>query len=81
MTSTVAAVTMKTAQVTGPGAELQIVEREIPAPSPGQVRIRVQACGVCHSDAFTKDGSWPGRRLATTWPRRRRGHSRRPLWM
>jgi D-arabinose 1-dehydrogenase-like Zn-dependent alcohol dehydrogenase len=51
---------MKTAQVPGPGAEFQIVEREIPAPGPGQVRIKVQACGVCHSDAFTKDGSWPG---------------------
>ena len=56
----VAAGTMMTAQVFGPGAELQIVEREIPAPGPGQVRIKVEACGVCHSDAFTKDGSWPG---------------------
>jgi D-arabinose 1-dehydrogenase-like Zn-dependent alcohol dehydrogenase len=55
-----AAVTTMTAQVPGPGAEFQIVEREIPAPSPGQVRIKVEACGVCHSDAFTKDGSWPG---------------------
>ena len=60
MTTTVAAATMKTAQVPGPGAEFQIVEREIPVPGPGQVRIKVQACGVCHSDAFTKDGSWPG---------------------
>jgi D-arabinose 1-dehydrogenase-like Zn-dependent alcohol dehydrogenase len=51
---------MKTAQVPGPRAEFQIIEREIPAPGPGQVRIKVQACGVCHSDAFTKDGSWPG---------------------
>jgi D-arabinose 1-dehydrogenase-like Zn-dependent alcohol dehydrogenase len=51
---------MKTAQVPAPGAEFEIVEREIPAPGPGQVRIKVQACGVCHSDAFTKDGSWPG---------------------
>jgi D-arabinose 1-dehydrogenase-like Zn-dependent alcohol dehydrogenase len=60
MPTTVAAATMKTAQVAAPGAEFQIVEREIPAPGPGQVRIKVQACGVCHSDAFTKDGSWPG---------------------
>ena len=59
-TTTVSVATMKTAQVPGPGAEFQIVEREIPAPGPGQVRIKVQACGVCHSDAFTKDGSWPG---------------------
>src|SRR5688572_32394059 len=59
-TATVAAATMKTAQVPGPGAEFQIVEREVPQPGPGQVRIKVQACGVCHSDEFTKDGSWPG---------------------
>jgi len=58
-TATVVA-TMKVAQVPGPGAEFQIVEREIPQPGPGQVRIRVQACGVCHSDEFTKEGSWPG---------------------
>jgi D-arabinose 1-dehydrogenase-like Zn-dependent alcohol dehydrogenase len=59
-TTTVAVATMKTAQVPGPGAEFQIVEREIPAPAPGQVRIKVQACGVCHSDVFTKEGWWPG---------------------
>lgn len=58
--TTVATATMKTAQVPGPGAEFQIVDRQVPAPGPGQVRIQVQACGVCHSDAFTKDGSWPG---------------------
>jgi D-arabinose 1-dehydrogenase-like Zn-dependent alcohol dehydrogenase len=60
MSATVAIATMKTAQVPGPGADFEIVEREIPQPGPGQVRIKVQACGVCHSDAFTKDGSWPG---------------------
>jgi hypothetical protein len=43
-----------------PGADFEIVEREIPEPGPGQVRIRVQACGVCHSDVLTKEGSWPG---------------------
>lgn len=59
-TETVAIATMKTAQVPGPGADFQIVEREVPQPGPGQVRIKVQACGVCHSDEFTKDGSWPG---------------------
>ena len=59
-TTTVAAMTMLTAQVPGAGAEFQIVEREVPVPGPGQVRIEVEACGVCHSDAFTKDGSWPG---------------------
>jgi D-arabinose 1-dehydrogenase-like Zn-dependent alcohol dehydrogenase len=51
---------MKVAQVSGPGADLQIVEREVPKPGIGHVRIKVQACGVCHSDVFTKEGSWPG---------------------
>jgi len=51
---------MKVAQVSSPGADFEIVEREIPEPGPGQVRIKVQACGVCHSDALTKEGSWPG---------------------
>jgi D-arabinose 1-dehydrogenase-like Zn-dependent alcohol dehydrogenase len=51
---------MKVAQVPKPGADFQIVEREIPHPIPGYVRIKVQACGVCGSDAFTKEGSWPG---------------------
>ena len=51
---------MKVAQVPGPGADFQIAEREIPEPAAGQVRIKVQACGVCHSDSLTKEGSWPG---------------------
>ena len=42
------------------GADFQIVEREIPKPGAGQVRIKVQACGVCHSDVLTKEGYWPG---------------------
>ena len=52
--------TMKVAQVPKPGASFQIVERKIPAPGDDQVRIKVQACGVCHSDVLTKDGLWPG---------------------
>ena len=51
---------MKVAQVPSPGADFQIVEREVPEPGPRQVRIKVQACGVCHSDVLTKDGLWPG---------------------
>ena len=51
--------TMKVAQVPSPGADFQIVEREIPGPGAGQVRIKVQACGVCHSDVLTKEGSLP----------------------
>lgn len=51
---------MKAVQVSKPGAEFEIVEREIPKPGEGQVRIKVQACGVCHSDVLTKEGLWPG---------------------
>ena len=51
---------MKVAQVAKAGADFEIVEREIPQPGTGQVRIRVQACGVCHSDVLTKEGLWPG---------------------
>jgi D-arabinose 1-dehydrogenase-like Zn-dependent alcohol dehydrogenase len=51
---------MQVAQIPQPGADFQIVEREMPTPGVGHVRIKVQACGVCHSDVFTKDGSWPG---------------------
>ena len=61
MATTEAAVApMKAAQVPAPGADFQIVEREIPKPDAGHVRIKVQACGVCHSDVFTKEGLWPG---------------------
>ena len=60
VTTAVAVGTMKVAQVSSPGADFQIVERAIPQPGAGQVRIKVQACGVCHSDVLTKDGLWPG---------------------
>jgi len=51
---------MKVAQVPKPGADFQVVEREIPKPGAGHVRIKVRACGVCHSDVLTKEGSLPG---------------------
>src|ERR1700693_940486 len=51
---------MKVAQVSSPGAAFQLVEREIPEPDAGHVRIKVQACGVCHSDVLTKEGLWLG---------------------
>ena len=54
------ATTMKAAQVPKPGAPLQIVERAIPKPLAGQVRIRVRACGICHSDTMTTSGTYPG---------------------
>ena len=59
-TTRVAIAPMKAAQIPKPGADFQIVEREIPKPGAGQVLIKVQACGVCHSDLFTKEGAWPG---------------------
>jgi D-arabinose 1-dehydrogenase-like Zn-dependent alcohol dehydrogenase len=42
------------------GADLELVERDIPEPGPGDVRIKVAACGVCHSDSLVKEGYWPG---------------------
>src|SRR5437867_4086026 len=51
---------MKAAQISKPGADFELIERKIPEPGAGQVRIKVQACGVCHSDVLTKEGLWPG---------------------
>jgi len=51
---------MKVALVPSAGADFQVVEREVPRPGAGEVRIKVQACGVCHSDVLTKEGGWPG---------------------
>lgn len=51
---------MKAAQISKPGGDFEIVEREIPKPEAGQVRVKVQACGICHSDVLTKEGQWPG---------------------
>jgi len=56
---------MKAVQVPKAGGDFEIVDRDIPQPGPGQVRIKVQACGVCHSDVVTKEGGWPG----LTYPR------------
>lgn len=51
---------MRAVQVSLPGGPFEIVEREIPNPGPGSVRIKVQACGICHSDSLTKEGQFPG---------------------
>lgn len=51
---------MKAVVVPKAGADFELIEKEIPVPGPGQVRIKVQACGICHSDALTKEGQWPG---------------------
>ncbi len=57
--------TMKAVQVGKKGGPFEVVEKEIPQPGPGQVRLRVEACGICHSDLVVKEGFWPG----ITYPR------------
>jgi D-arabinose 1-dehydrogenase-like Zn-dependent alcohol dehydrogenase len=52
--------TMKVAQISKPGGNWELEERAIPDPGPGQVRVRIEACGICHSDALVKEGLWPG---------------------
>jgi D-arabinose 1-dehydrogenase-like Zn-dependent alcohol dehydrogenase len=59
-TTRIADAPMKVAQISEPGADFELVERPTPKPGMGQVRIRVQACGICHSDVLTKEGLWPG---------------------
>ena len=51
---------MKAAQISKAGGDFELVEREIPQPGPGQVRVKVEACGICHSDVLVKEGLWPG---------------------
>jgi D-arabinose 1-dehydrogenase-like Zn-dependent alcohol dehydrogenase len=51
---------MRAVQVTRPNGPLEIIDQEIPEPAAGQVRVKVEACGICHSDSMTKEGLWPG---------------------
>jgi D-arabinose 1-dehydrogenase-like Zn-dependent alcohol dehydrogenase len=51
---------MKAAQISKAGGDWELVERQIPEPGPGQVRVKVEACGICHSDVLVKEGLWPG---------------------
>ena len=51
---------MKAAQISKPSGDWELVEREIPEPGAGQVRVKVEACGICHSDVLVKEGLWPG---------------------
>ncbi len=53
-------VTGRAMQIPAPGGAFELIQKEFPAPGPGQVRIRVHACGVCHSDSITKFGMFPG---------------------
>jgi D-arabinose 1-dehydrogenase-like Zn-dependent alcohol dehydrogenase len=52
--------TMRVVQVSRPNGALEVVERPIPEPTAGTVRIKVQACGICHSDSLVKEGAFPG---------------------
>src|SRR2546425_12043110 len=51
---------MRAAQIARPNGPFEIVERPIPQPGAGWVRIKGQACGICHSDSLVKEGHWPG---------------------
>ncbi len=51
---------MKAVQISKPGGNFEVVERPTPEPGRGQVRIKVEACGICHSDELVKEGHWPG---------------------
>jgi D-arabinose 1-dehydrogenase-like Zn-dependent alcohol dehydrogenase len=51
---------MTAVQIGGPGGSFEVVKRPVSEPGPNQVRLKVQACGVCHSDVFVKEGHWPG---------------------
>ncbi len=51
---------MKVAQVSRAGGDWELVERDVPEPGAGYVRVKVEACGICHSDVLVKDGLWPG---------------------
>ncbi|MGA7547018.1 MAG: alcohol dehydrogenase [Methyloceanibacter sp.] len=51
---------MRVVQVREPGAPLELIERALPEPGPGKVRIKVEACGICHSDSYVVNGTYPG---------------------
>jgi D-arabinose 1-dehydrogenase-like Zn-dependent alcohol dehydrogenase len=56
---------VRAVQVAQAGGSLELVERDVPEPARGEVRVRIEACGVCHGDSLTVEGQWPG----LTYPR------------
>ncbi|MCU1700810.1 MAG: alcohol dehydrogenase [Mycobacterium sp.] len=58
--------TFRSAEVVSPRGPLNLVDRVLPEPGPGEVRVAVQACGICHSDSLFIDGAWPGIRFPVT---------------
>lgn len=52
--------TMRVVQVAEANADFELVERDLPEPRSGEVRVGVEACGICHSDSFSKEGTYPG---------------------
>jgi alcohol dehydrogenase len=58
--------TIRSAQVLSPRGPLTVVDRALPEPGPGDVRVAVQACGICHSDSLFVDGQWPGVQFPVT---------------
>jgi D-arabinose 1-dehydrogenase-like Zn-dependent alcohol dehydrogenase len=59
-TTRVAVAPMQAAQISQPRGDWELVERVLPEPRAGQVRVKVEACGICHSDVLVKEGLWPG---------------------
>ena len=59
---------MKAAQISKAGGDWELIERDIPEPGAGRVRVKVEACGICHSDALVKERLWPGL-LVSAYPR------------
>jgi len=51
---------MRAAQISKPGGDWELIERDVPDPGAGQARVKVEACGICHSDSLVKEGLWPG---------------------
>ena len=58
--------TFRAAQVTSPRGQLALIDRTLTDPAPGTVRVAVEACGICHSDAIFVEGQWPGLQFPLT---------------